>query len=173
MTTIGNDQKVLDHSYQGDLLHNRYNGRGVYRCSFGQYNGEFKDGYFHGEGVLFMKGGQWKGKWYKGKLAEGKFIFEDGLEHKDYGVDQWAYCSVVDPRFHTEKTDDKLLLGMPLKRETPKLKTPIIPPGTYDTMDGYYDPNKFTIFDYDTNAEIRMPSQKEAAWIVENCRKST
>ena len=122
---------------------------------------------------MFMKGGQWKGKWCKGKLAEGKFIFEDGLEHKDYGIDQWAYCSVLDPRFHTEKTDDKLNLGMPLKRETPKQKTPIIPPGTYDTMDGYYDPIKFTIFDYDTNAEIRMPSQKEAAWIVENCRKST
>ena len=50
MTTT-NEQKVLDHSYQGDLLHNRYNGRGVYRCSLGQYNGEFKDGYFHGEGA--------------------------------------------------------------------------------------------------------------------------
>lgn len=45
-----NELKNLDQSYQGDLLHNRYNGRGVYRCSLGQYNGEFKDGYFHGEG---------------------------------------------------------------------------------------------------------------------------
>ena len=111
------------------------------------------------------------GTWENGVLKEGKFVFSDDLEYKSSLSLQWGYCSKKDPRFFTEVTGG-LKLGHPLLKESPADLVPDVPYGCYDTIDGYFDPKKFAIFDYISNSQIRMPDKQEAAWIVENCRSN-
>ena len=44
-----------------------------------------------------------------------------------------------------------------------------IPEGCYDTGDGYYVPEKGTIFTYD-NKYLREPNEEEEEWIKLKCR---
>lgn len=158
-------------SYEGDYKDKRYEGYGTYKSSYGTYTGNFFDGYFHGQGTLLIKGGEYSGIWKNGALIDGKFKFLDGLEHKNINEKDWNYCSNKDPRFYCEIVDG-LSLGSQLIRDTPAEVTPIIPFGCYDTLDGYYDPKKFCVFDYDTHEQVRMPTQEESQWIVDNCRSN-
>jgi hypothetical protein len=47
-----------------------------------------------------------------------------------------------------------------------------IPEGTYDVGDGYYDPVKRAIFDYNGNIlrELEEEPEETEAWIKEKCR---
>ncbi|XP_063826451.1 uncharacterized protein LOC135075933 [Ostrinia nubilalis] len=46
-----------------------------------------------------------------------------------------------------------------------------IPPGYYDTGDGFYDPKTKVVYKAtDLSAIIRSPSIREQKWIIENCR---
>lgn len=47
---------------------------------------------------------------------------------------------------------------------------PTVPPGTYDTGDGYFKVDVGAVFDYD-GSELRRPDQEEEQWIVSKCRK--
>ena len=61
--------------------------------------------------------------------------------------------------------------GAPLKYETAvKKHVGKLPPGCYDTIDGYLDPKSYVIKSFEDNKEIRRPDQKEREWILENCR---
>ena len=62
--------------------------------------------------------------------------------------------------------------GAGLKYETAvKKNVGKLPPGCYDTIDGYLDPRSYVINSYDDGKELRRPDQKEREWIIENCRK--
>ena len=45
-----------------------------------------------------------------------------------------------------------------------------IPEGTYDIGDGYYDPVKRVICEYDGNFKRELNGTVEEEWIVEKCR---
>lgn len=67
----------------------------------GKYQGQFLNGLFDGEGALYMHGGRFQGTWKKGKLIEGRFIFDDGLKYKTIDdPDKWKYLNVQDPRYY-------------------------------------------------------------------------
>lgn len=164
--------------YDGEIANGRYEGKGTYILptkASSKYVGTFQDGAFHGQGVLTVDGGKFVGEWNRGKMVSGKFIFEDGLEYKPMNdTEPWNYCSNSDPRFFIER-EEKVPMAPTtsasrLKYERPSKETPFLPPGCYDTIDGYYDPKKFAIFSFEDATEVRMPDKKEVAWIVENCR---
>ena len=84
-------------------------------------------------------------------------------------------CIVVhndtqDARFVIE-IKEGIDIGGPLKYETAvKGHVGKLPPGCYDTIDGYLDPKSYVIKSYQDDKEIRRPEQKEREWIIENCR---
>ena len=45
-----------------------------------------------------------------------------------------------------------------------------IPEGTYDIGDGYYDPMKRVICEYDGNYKRDLDPNGEEQWIIEKCR---
>ena len=112
-------------------------------------------------------------KWDRGKLIDGKYFFYDNLEFGAQAGDeasqqQWDYCTIKDRRFYTEKLKGLRPDGLTLI--TNDIRGPRdIPEGTYDIGDGYYDPNKRAIFDYD-NKIVREIDAEEQQWIVEKTR---
>ncbi len=133
--------------YKGPIENGWYQGMGKFFYPNGVvYEGNFDKGEFHGEGTLiYPNGGRYVAKWERGKLIEGKYFFYDNLEYAD---GNWEYCTIKDRKFYTEtmkglRPDGKTLItnhvGGP--------KT--IPEGTYDIGDGYYDPTKRAIYEYD------------------------
>jgi len=104
-------------------------------------------------------------KWNRGKLIEGKYFFYDNLEFKDK---KWDYSTNKDRQFYTEilkglRPDGLTLITNDIKGEKR------IPEGTYDVGDGYYDPIKRTICEYD-NTFKRELNAGEEQWIIEKCR---
>jgi len=165
--------------YTGEVSRGRWDGKGTYKLpgSSNTFVGTFEDGAFHGPGVLKVEGGKWVGEWRRGKMISGHFVFLDGLEHKAISDSKpWSYCSSGDPRFYIEIQENEPKMATSntskLKYKTPEVVTPFLPPGCFDTIDGYYDPKKFAVYSYESGKEIRMPDKKEAAWIVANCRYS-
>ena len=114
-------------------------------------------------------------KWDRGKLIDGKYFFFDNLEYIDSDKqkvakkDPWDYCTDKDRRFYTEvakntlRPDGLTLLSNDIKG----LRR--IPEGTYDIGDGYYDPVKRVICEYDSNFK-RDLNEGEEQWIIEKCR---
>lgn len=103
--------------------------------------------------------------WERGKLIEGKYFFFDNLEFKDKS---WDYSTIKDRRFYTEqmkglRPDEKTLITNDIAGPKP------IPEGTYDVGDGYYDPLKRVINDYEGNFKRDLEPHEEQ-WIVEKCR---
>lgn len=170
-------------TYVGDLVNNRYHGKGVYSIGKNStvpsgihaitYDGEFVDGDFHGHGRLYVddSGGYFEGIWNKNKLQSGGYIFHDKLKYKSINDDKWNYASKSDPRFYGE-IKAGLQLGENLTYETPTGLPIHIPRGCFDTIDGYFDPKKKAVLDYTTGELIRMPDQEEKEWIIENCRNN-
>ncbi len=155
--------------YEGDYLNGRFHGRGVYKLNGNQYEGNFYDGQFHGEGKLIVKGGSYQGHWKQGVLVDGGFIFEDGLPHLKVGYKYWEYCSQYDQRFYNE-IKDGIKNGDKLRDQTSHKHAALLPKDMYDTIDGYYDTKKHTVFSYETNEVVRMPDQDEADIIMATCR---
>ncbi|KAM3964988.1 MORN repeat-containing protein 5 [Aphomia sociella] len=134
------------------------------------YKGEFNDGMFHGDGELrYPSGVILKGNWHKGLMVDRTLIFADGLEYSD--VD-WKYCRMPDRRFTIEYEEGLQPGGRSyLTADQPTRK---IPPGYYDTGDGFYDPKTKVVYRADDiTAIIRSPSVREQRWIMENCRTSS
>ncbi|XP_023941233.2 MORN repeat-containing protein 5-like [Bicyclus anynana] len=154
--------------YEGtwDLL--GMSGYGVYKFPNDViYEGEFDDGMFHGQGdLIYPSGVVLRGDWSKGKLMERKLVFADGLE---YDEADWKYCKEPDRRFTIEY--DKGLQPAGKSFLTQEQPTRDIPPGFYDTGDGFYDPNTRVVYKADDlSAIVRSPSVREQKWIIENCR---
>jgi hypothetical protein len=133
------------------------------------YEGEFKKGQFHGEGVLiYPNGGKFKGRWSDGKLTDGGYEFKDGLEFDS--PPKWNFCTYKDRRFYHEiihdikNPDVNSFNGGKLFRN--------IPEATYDVGDGFYDPEKGTIFTYE-NQFLRIPNEHEVnLFVIYHIRKS-
>ena len=70
--------------YDGEFEQGRFCGAGIYETTLGRYNGEFLNGLFDGEGILYLPNnqGRYEGIWEKGKLVEGKYIFNDDLVYE-------------------------------------------------------------------------------------------
>ncbi|CAK1555430.1 unnamed protein product [Leptosia nina] len=152
-------------------------GYGVYTFPNGViYEGELDDGLFHGHGELrYPSGETLRGQWKKGVLVEKTLVFDDGLEYDD--VD-WKYCRMPDRRFTIEINNGLQPAGQ--SYITPEQPSRDIPPGYYDTGDGFYDPKTKVVYSvHDLTAIIsfikssipyRSPSVREQKWIIENCR---
>lgn len=113
-------------------------------------------------------------KWDRGKLLEGKYFFYDNLEFGAKAEDEstqanWDYCTIKDRRFYTEKLKGLRPDGLTLI--TNDIRGPKdIPEGTYDIGDGYYDPTKRAIFEYDGQFKREVESAQEQQWITEKSR---
>ncbi|XP_039754937.1 MORN repeat-containing protein 5-like [Pararge aegeria] len=156
--------------YEGtwDLL--GMSGFGVYKFPNDViYEGEFDDGMFHGRGdLIYPSGVVLRGTWKKGKMTERKLVFADGLEYDE--VD-WKYCKKPDRRFTIEY--EKGLQPAGKSFMTAEQPTRPIPPGFYDSGDGFYDPETKAVYKVDDlSAIVRSPSVREQKWIIENCRTS-
>lgn len=135
----------------------RYHGKGVFKYDNGvTYEGGFQKGQFHGEGVLiYPNGGRFKGNWDNGKQIDGNFEFTDGLKYEEPA--KWDFCTYKDRRFYHEIIHD--IKNPDIEKYNEKLFK-VIPEGTYDTGDGFYDPEKGTIFNYE-NQFLRIPNEEE------------
>ena len=76
-------------------------------------------------------------------MQKGEFYYYDSLLYQDK---DWSYCTNKDRRFYTEikqglRPEGKTLI-------TNNIDAPQIPQGTYDLGDGYYDPVRKQIFEY-------------------------
>ncbi|XP_050348915.1 MORN repeat-containing protein 5-like [Nymphalis io] len=145
-------------------------GYGVYKFLNGVvYEGEFDDGMFHGDGqLIYPNGTVLHGTWNKGQLTERRLIFADGLEYSEI---DWKYCRMPDRRYTIEYDNGFKPAGQSyLTADQP---TRPVPPGYYDTGDGFYDPKTKVVYKAeDLNTIIRSPSVREQKWIIDNCRTS-
>lgn len=132
------------------------------------YKGGFKDGMFQGEGKLYFPelGMIYSGKFDKGVSTEGALEFTDGLLCDD----PWTYCDGNQNRmFKSEMEKGMKPAGCSqLTNQDPPRS---IPDGMYDCSDGFYDPQKRTILDYNL-AFLRNADEVEHNWITNNCRKA-
>ena len=97
-------------------------------------------------------------KWERGKMLEGNYFFYDTLEFKD-GTD-WDYCTIKDRRFYTENLKGLRPDGQTLITNDPKGPKPL-PEGVYDIGDGYYDPTKRVICDYEGTFKRELEAGEE------------
>ncbi|XP_048485300.1 uncharacterized protein LOC105386116 isoform X2 [Plutella xylostella] len=144
-------------------------GHGTYTFPNGViYTGEFDDGEFHGLGeLIYPSGVRVRGRWARGEVIETKLVFADGVEHEE----GWKYCKMPDRRFSVEHQHGLRPAGRSyLTADQP---TRDIPPGCYDTGDGFYDPDIRAVSKPDdVTSIIRSASQLEHKWITDNCRRN-
>jgi len=122
-------------NYEGPMENGWPQGKGKYIFPNGTiYEGEFDKGEFHGDGILrYPKKGKYVAKWDRGKMMDGKYFFSDEMEHQKELFAEGSRGVGA----------DVLNLNINDVQE--------IPEGTYDVGDGYYDPVKKAIFDYNGN----------------------
>ncbi|OXB70724.1 UNVERIFIED_CONTAM: hypothetical protein H355_011737 [Colinus virginianus] len=155
-------------TFEGECFSGWFEGYGRYRFASGViYEGQFHKGDFHGEGVLiYPNGGRYKATWTRGIATNGQYFFNDGLEYK---VKDWDYITPDDRRFYWELTKgfhpagSKLLSCRNADEE--------IPPGTYNTGDGFFDPSTRKIYSFSGQEVIGEPESHEISWIIKQCRK--
>jgi hypothetical protein len=152
--------------YEGDISEGWYHGKGTFKYENGViYEGGFEKGQFHGDGVLiYPNGGRYKGKWLGGKMQEGSYEFSDGLEFSQ--PSKWDFCTFKDRRFYHEIINN--IKNPEIEKFNERLFKNI-PEGSYDTGDGFYDPEKGTIYTYE-NEFLRIPNEEEEEWIKLKCR---
>lgn len=105
--------------------------------------------------MIYSNKGKFKGKWDNGTLLEGNYEFSDGLQYEEPA--KWDFCTYKDRRFYHEIENN--IKNPDIEKFNEKLFRPI-PEGSYDTGDGYYDPEKGTVFTYD-NQFLRIPNEEE------------
>ena len=159
---------IGEGKYEGDIKEGWYDGTGKFTYDNGVvYEGEFSKGRFHGKGTLiYPNGGKFTGDWVNGKLVEGsgKYEFSDGLKFEE--PNKWDFCTYKDRRFYHEQIHG--VDNPKIEKYAKKLFRPI-PEGCYDTGDGYYNPEKGTVFTYE-NVYLREPNEEEEEWIKLKCR---
>lgn len=77
-------------------------------------------------------------------MIEGEYFFKDDLQYQDPHV--WKHCVGEDRRFYEEYLRGIKPSGA--TQQTRDSEPHNIPPGTYDTGDGYYEPVKSIIYTY-------------------------
>ena len=109
---------------------------------------------------------EYTGDWVNGKLVEGsgKYEFADGLKFEE--PNKWDFCTYKDRRFYHEHLHG--VDNPKIEKYAKKLFRPI-PEGCYDSGDGYYNPEKGTVFTYE-NIYLREPNEEEEEWIKLKCR---
>ncbi|XP_026743875.1 MORN repeat-containing protein 5-like [Trichoplusia ni] len=134
-----------------------------------EYGGDFEDGMFHGKGELrYQDGAVIRGKFDKGVMTERLLSFTDTLE---YNESDWKYCVMPDRRFAIEYDLDVAAAG--ISYLTADQPTKEIPPGHYDSGDGFYNAKTRSVFKYeDPTRIVRSASEREHKWILENCRRN-
>ncbi|KAJ8716519.1 hypothetical protein PYW07_003146 [Mythimna separata] len=164
---------VTGSSYEGGVNIMGMNGYGEYTFPNGvMYRGEFLDGNCHGIGELVYKDGPEagciiRGTWVDGVLKDRKIIFNDNLEYEEK---DWQYCKTPDRRYAAEFEKGVQPAGKSLV--TPNMPPRAIPPGHYDSGDGFYNPETKLVYSYDNPEKTaRAPSVREQEWIVANCRR--
>lgn len=152
--------------YEGDYKDGWYHGVGKFYFPNGViYEGEFYKGEFHGEGTLIYPDGKgkYKAKWERGKMMAGDYYYFDDLQ---FEAQNWDYCKENDRRFYPEH----LRRIEPQAQVTREEQGPhLIPEGTYDVGEGYYEPIMSIIYSYKGEI-LRTPSQAEVENIVRKCR---
>ncbi len=113
-----------------------------------------------------MTQGYFKGVWDMGKLKSGNYYFFDHLKFEEK---EWDYCQGEDRRFNYERNHGIKPAGQTQLKNDPLGEKPI-PPGTYDTGDGFYDPIRSLVFSYDSKTILRTPDATEVDWITRTCR---
>jgi hypothetical protein len=88
-------------------------------------------------------------------MIDGNYEFTDGLKFEDHS--KWNFCTFKDRRFYHEILNN--IKNPDVDKYNEKLFKQI-PEGTYDVGDGFYDPEKGTIFSYD-NQFLRIPNEEE------------
>ncbi|KAJ8716520.1 hypothetical protein PYW07_003147 [Mythimna separata] len=160
-------------SYDGGIDVMGLSGYGEYTFPNGAlYRGEFLDGMCHGAGELLYKDGPEagcviRGTWVKGLLTNRKIIFNGNLEYEE---DNWKYCNLkADRRYAAEyETDIQPAGNSLLTSDSPPIA---IPPGHYDSGEGFYRPETRVIYSYDNPDKVtRAPCHRERKWILDNCR---
>lgn len=163
---IGETPLLSKGCYEGEMKDGWFHGKGKFKFNTGVvYEGEFSKGRFHGKGVMTYPGkGKFEGTWERGKLIDGKYTFADGLEFEE--PNKWDFCTYKDRRFYHER--QKGIENPEIEKYADGLFRKI-PPGSYDTGDGYYQPEKGTIKTYD-HKFLREPTEDEEEWIKLKCR---
>jgi hypothetical protein len=125
---------------------------------------------FHGRGTIFFKGsGKFEGMWNNGISIDGEYTYADGLSFKKEKEAEWNYCAEGDRRFYTEIIQG--IQPLPFTQLTNNPKTPLIPVGTFDTGEGYFNPNDGIVYTYEGTGK-RKPEKDEVRWILQYCRKA-
>ncbi len=155
-------------TYIGETRDGWYHGKGEYTYASGvKYKGNFHKGQFHGEGTLiYQNGGYYKGIWNLGKKVSGDYFFFDDLKFEE---ENWDYCIGKDRRFNYERNNGIKPAGQTQITNDPQGEH-IIPAGTYDTGDGYFDPIRTLVYSYDGKRLLRTPQAEEVDWITRTCR---
>ena len=154
--------------YEGDMKDGWYHGQGTFTYPSGvKYVGSFYKGQFHGKGTLvYPNKGYYEGEWEHGKKKSGDYYFFDKLKFEE---ENWDYCTGPDRKFNYERNNGIKPSGQTQITNGPEMEKKI-PPGTYDTGDGYFDPIRTLVYDYDGKMLIRTPDEEEVEWITKTCR---
>lgn len=134
---------AVDESYVGDLLGNRPHGKGEYRYPDGtRYIGGFHNGQFDGEGEFFFLGGSRVSvRFAAGRLVERALTLADGFRPET------DYPTSTDRRFFAERNEG--IAPLPQTRIDARDAARTLPPGTYDTGNGFFDPSRGLVYAYD------------------------
>ncbi|XP_033214988.1 uncharacterized protein LOC117171622 [Belonocnema kinseyi] len=169
--TNGEVHFVTGSKYMGAWDETGMSGVGRYTMPHGAiFEGELRDGVFHGHGTLeWPQKQRIDGVWLCGKLQEKRYTFSDGLvfQEKD-----WSYCRFPDRRFFQCIKEGLNPAGKCLK--TARQPTPVMLPSCYDTGDGIFNPNTWSVSSYELPDKVlRIPKNEDTNWIMENCRKGS
>ena len=75
-------------------------------------------------------------------------------------------------RFYSEMTSGTKI-GDPLTMATPHQFADQLPKGSFDVIDGYYEPKSKCIYKWESNELLREVEEDEIDWIKANCRVGT
>lgn len=114
---------------------------------------------------MITQGGYYKAQWEEGKMVSGEYFFKDNLKYEQ--PEKWKHCINEDRRFYEEYLNGIKPSGA--TQQTRDKQPHIIPPGTYDTGDGYYEPVKSIIYTYEGQI-LRTPIEAEVKFIMQKCR---
>ncbi|CAK9807320.1 MORN repeat-containing protein 5 [Anthophora quadrimaculata] len=133
------------------------------------FEGEFRDGTFHGHGSIYWPRGQRAdGIWFQGECENKRYIFDDGLNFSDKN---WEYCKFPDRRYLACLKYGLNPAGVTLR--TNKRNGFIIPPMSYDSGIGIFNPRTHCITSYrDSKKIVKIPDIKFGEWIKKNCQKA-
>lgn len=136
-----------DGFYVGDLLKDKFDGKGLYKLQTGdQYSGKWKQGVPNGEGVLKLKDvGEYNGAFKNGKReGQGTFTWLDGTiyegewnddEIEGNGTLTYKNGTVIEGSFKDNNVDDAELVSKD-KKILLTFTGGIITDGTYIAKDG-------------------------------------